>query len=386
MQKDMFKEKINMLVFVIGLWMLMLRQMAAMMPIVPKFSNIAYVYGDKVLWLGIAVLGFLIIANKPTIIDIIACAWSIVAFQISDNAVLMILTFLLFALYKSDIDRNFAVKAWMVPVTFLMIVVLPLYPILHMQGNPIAEDYGGIRWNYFFGHPNGFGLWFTFWIFGMIYLGYKRLSCWMVSLILLGVAVFLAVVPGNKTAALVLLLGIPILLLERYSWKLCRLILYVIPIVSILTTVVLTLLYYYGVLLCDQYVFHPTFSMRFQDAAINLQQCPLNLLGQKVLHLGESIAIHGVIRHDVSMDNGIVAVLIYYGIIVGILLIGFFVKSIFKLLSAADEKDRIKVILLVLTFVFGMMEWLAWYGTIGFSMFFLGEWIRKDDKKKSELA
>jgi len=151
-------------------------------------------------------------------------------------------------------------------------------------------------------------------------------------------------------------------------------------------TVVLTMLYYEGILLCNQYVLHPTLSMRFQDAAINLTECPLNLWGQKVYHLGENIEFYGVIRYDVSMDNGIVTALIYYGVILGSLLVLTIIMNIFIQAKAEDERHRMQAILLTITFVMGMMEWPAWYGTIGFPMLFLGDWVRDNDKKKSKIS
>ena len=386
MTQDKVKEKIGIIFFIMALWMLMIRQMAAMMPILPRFSDIAYIYGDKVLWFGIFLLGIVIVGNKPLVLEIIMCLWSVVSFQISSNSALMILVFLLIAANRINIDKCDIVNAWMIPVTIAMVLVLILYPILHAQGHPVAEDYCGTRWNYFFGHPNGFGLWFTFWILGILYLGQKKMTCWVMSLVLFVAAIFLAIVPGNKTASIVLLLGIPFFILEKYCWKLWKVMIYMIPAGCILMTVVLTQLYYQGILLCNQYVLHPTMSMRFQDAAISLSECPLNLWGQRVYHLGESITFYGVTRSDVSLDNGIIAILIYYGVVLGMFLLAFFVESIYIQAGSEDNSCRIQVILLVLTFIMGMMEWPAWYGTIGFPMFFVGDWIKNNDKKKSKIT
>lgn len=386
MTREQIRDKVSKIFFIIALWMLMIRQMAAMMPILPNFSSIAYVYGERVLWMGILLLILAIVGNRPSPLDIIVCAWAAISFQISGNAALMVLTFLLIAIRRINIDRVDIGKAWMIPVTIAMVLVLILYPIMHTQGHPLAEDYCGTRWNYFFGHPNGFGLWFTFWVLGIIYLGQKWLSWWLSCLGLLGAAVFLAIVPGSKTAAVVLLLGVPLLILEKYCWKLCKLAIYIIPIGCAVATAVLTMLYYNGTLLCNQYVLHPTLSMRFQDAAISLSECPLNLWGQKVYHLGQNILFHGVMRNDISLDNGIVAVLIYYGVILGTLLLVYFVDNIYVQVQTDDKRVRMQVIFLILIFVMGMMEWPAWYGTIGFPMFFLGGKVKKDDKKKSKTT
>lgn len=365
--------------------MLMLRQISAMMPDVPYFSLVAIAYGNKILWIGILLLAIVIICNRTNLLEIVACLWAAVTVYISDNTMMLILVFLLIAARNINIDKECIVKAWMVPVTIVILLSVGVYSVLHMQGNPLAIEYDG-RWTFFFGHPNGFGLWFTFWILGIIYLGRKRMSCWFAVLVLFIATVFLAIVPQNKTSAIVLALGMPLLVLEKYWWKVCKIVLYAIPVLCILVTFFLTTLYYQGILLCNQYVLQRTFSMRFQDAAINLKECPLNMWGQKVYHLGQDMVLHGVIRRDVSMDNGIVTALIYFGLILGTLLVTFFVISIFLQAKTEDERHRLQAILLAITFVMGMMEWPAWYGTIGFPMFFLLDWIKNNDKKKSEIT
>lgn len=361
----------------------MIRQMSGMMAIVPYFSSIAGVYGNKILWLGIFLLVIVIICNKPTIWEVIACAWAMVTVYISDNTMMLILMFLVVA--ARNIDKISIVRVWMAPVTLVMAVSIVLYPILHAQGDPMAVEWYG-RWTFFFNHPNSFGLWFAFWILGIIYLGRTRMPRWLESLLLVGASAFLVALPQSKTAAMVLILGIPLLLLEKYNRKVCRAALCAIPILCIAVTVVLTTLYYRGTLLCNQYVLYPSFALRFQEAAINLMKCPPNLWGQKVYHLGQNIVLYGVTRQNVSMDNGIVAAIIYYGVILGTLLVAFLVANIFLQAKAEDERRVMQAILLAITFVMGMMEWPAWYGTIGFPMLFLGDWVRKNDKKKPEAT
>lgn len=358
----------------------------AMMPIIPKFSFIVEAYGDKILWSAIIMLGVVIICNKPSVWDLIACVWSIVTVYISGNAVMLILMFSVMAARKSNVEKVSIVKAWMLPASILIIIILILYPIMHAQENPIAADYCGTRWNYFFAHPNGFGLWFGFWVFGAWYLTEKKISRWITSLMLLMAAVFLAKVPESKTTAIVLIMGAVLFIMEKYAWKICRVIVCIMPVFAILLTIGLTYIYYSGILLCNQYVLHPTLSMRFQDAAINLTKSPLNLWGQKIYHLGESVEFYGIVRNDVSMDNAIVGMCIYYGIVLGILVIATMVLTIFKQVREEGEKYRIQAILLSLTFVMGMMEWPAWYATIGFPMFFMGDWLRENDKKKSKIT
>ena len=73
MTKEKFKQNIGVVIFIIALWMLMIRQLSAMMSIVPYFSWIAIVYGNKILWLGILLLAIVIICNRPMIFEIIGC-------------------------------------------------------------------------------------------------------------------------------------------------------------------------------------------------------------------------------------------------------------------------------------------------------------------------
>lgn len=385
MTKEKMKDRISIIAYIGALWMLMLRQFSAMMPLVPRFSTIVYNYGDKMLWFAIAVLAIVITCNKPSIWDVFACIWSIVAVVISGNPMMMILVFLVVAIHRINIDTRKIVKAWILPVSVLMITVMVAYPILLMQGNPIAEPYDVTRWTFFFSHPNGFGLWFSFWILAVIYLCEEKMPRVGVCIVLFVASLFLVFFPQNKTGAIVLLAAIPLLLLEKYNRKLCKFVVHAVPIACIVVTIVLTIIYYKGILPCDQYILHSTFSMRFQDAAANLTVCPLNLWGQKVHHLGQDVELYGVVRREVSMDNGIVAALIYYGLIPGVLFIISFLRNMFAKIRVEDKKYRMQAILLVVAFVMGMMEWPAWYGTIGFPMLFLGDWI-KNDKKKSEIT
>lgn len=383
---EKLKKDICVCGFVIVLWLFVLRQLSAMMAIVPYFSSIAIVYGDIILWTGILLLGSILLCNRPTIWEIIACIWAVITVYISDNTMMLILMFLMITSHKISIEKRDIVKAWMIPISIIMILSIVLYPILHAQGNPVAIDYCGVRWNFFFGHPNGFGLIFTFWILGIVYLIKEKVPLWGVELLFLVASAFLLLAPQSKTAAAVMVLGGLLFFLEKYSWKTCNIMLYLVPIGCILVTIILTAVYYLGIIPCNQSVLYPTFSMRFQDAAINLKECPLNLFGQKVYHLGQDIELYGVLRRDVSMDNSIIAALIYFGVLLGTFLVGLIVVNIYNQARAEDKRHRIQAILLTLTFVMGMMEWPAWYGTIGFPLLFIGDWIKKDDKKKSEIT
>lgn len=368
MNNEKKKQDIEWIFFVLAYWSLIIKQIMEMMSIVPNFYSFSINYGNKVLWCGIFILAIIVVKNKPSFFELILCIWAPVTFLISDSSMMLIFVYTYIAAKKFDKTR--IIKAWMIPVSITMLLSILLYPILYLKGSTFAVDLYG-RETFFFNHPNSFGLFFCFWILGIIYLVGGKLPFYGKAIILLTSSVFLLRFPESSTPAVVLILGVVLLFLEKYSWKICKKVVRLIPVVGILTTIWLTAIYYFGILPCDQKVLHRTFSMRFQDAAINLKACPLNLWGQKIPHLGQYMVLYDVWRPEVSMDNGIIAALIYYGIIFGMLFLVLFVASIFLQTKSSDKRQETQVILLAMTFCMGIMEWPAWYITIGFPMFFL---------------
>lgn len=391
------KKIVTNILFAGGMWLLILRQMCAMLSIFPLIANIGYIYSNKMLFLAAICLILEIVINRLRAIDVVLLVWAYCTIHISNNTMMFVLILLMLA--ARYVSHEYVALIWLTLVAPIILACIVGYACFLPTDSPYIFIYAG-RWTFFFNHPNSFGLWFTFSILAILYLIYNKVPDWSIYVILMLGAVFLFFFSECKTDTIVLLLLIPLLWLSKKHDRMWRWVVYAIPIVSILMTVLVTYMYYSGKWLCDYYFLHKSFSMRFQDAAVALTQYNVNWLGQKIIHLGQEAFLHGVRVGWVSLDNGPVALLLYYGIVGFAVLMILFFKELYCI-EKRNDKFSLQITILSIVFLMGIMEWPAWYGTIGFPMLFLADEydsisvklingkIRKKgwhDKKKSEIT
>jgi hypothetical protein len=110
--------------------------------------------------------------------------------------------------------------------------------------------------------------------------------------------------------------------------------------------------------------------MRFQEAAIGLSLCSPTLFGQPILYKGQTWTFYGVTRGSVAVDLAYVTIFIYYGIIGGIVFLTLLYKTMIQKLQ---QKKGLILVLLVLVCIYALQEWLAFYITIAFPLFWVSD-------------
>lgn len=327
----------------------------------PLSSNAIY-------FLGIALLILSTLLSEFTIWDILLIAYGFSSFVTGFDTLLLSFLVLLIAVRNMDIEKVTAFYAYFQAV--ILGACTGLYFVLLAAGSSYASlsvIAGRVRCNFLFSHPNNYAVQVVFTVLAYLYVKRKVLPYWMTNVILSVTAVFLYVFPNSKTAVVTVLVYMGCRFLVRYArilWK--PFIRVILPATAVIVVIFVFLFYTGHASVISNYI-ADTFEARFSGAATAFRMYNVNLFGQELEELGETVYVNGE-WSIFWLDLAYIRILFTFGIVGTVV---FFVPLFKAVGRYIREKNYIILSLLAVAIVYGISEWTAFSITTVFPLLFL---------------
>lgn len=314
-------------------------------------------------WLYYAVLALswcAIMLRGWNVLDLILCAISLFTYVPGDFNQFGILMLLL--VVSRGLDQRWLIQVWFGMHMVLVALCTILYPIFFRLGSYhatvlVAPTNGGIRYNFFFTHCNGFGMTVAFCALAFVFLYYGKESVRYVlsNLVLLGGGGLCWFGPKCKTAAMILILSAVMLAVYRLLPKLFRFGMWVgLPVVLVLAFG-LVFGYYFGVIPPNYEILSAnTFTARFVDAAVMMKLYPLTLFGQGIHVLEQFVEIDQFARVT-CFDFGLLRIVVRFGIFGAVVFYGAVIAATYRVLK---RQEWLKAMMIILMMIYCTMEWI----------------------------
>ena len=341
--------------FFLSFWMqcAIMMQMSYVLPLgLEEWEGLYYVVMGLA-WCAILLRGW-------TVLDLVLFAVSLFTYFPGDFNEFGILMLLL--VVARGLDQRWLVQVWFGMHLVVLALCTVLYPIFYRLGSYhatvlVAPTNGGIRYNFFYTHCNGFGMTVAFCAlaFVFLYYGKSRIRYALSNLVLLGAGALCWFGPKCKTAAVILAFSMILLALYRFLPRLFQFGMWVgLPAVLALAFG-LVLGYYWGIIPPDKEILSAgTFTARFVDAAVMMKLYPLTLFGQGIYELEQFVEIDQFARLT-CFDFGLLRIVVRFGVFGAVTFYGAVFAAIYRVLK---RREWLKAMMIILMILYCTMEWI----------------------------
>lgn len=375
-------KKYNMYLYDISL------EVGIILLLINKFSKIievltnSFLASNYIYWLGILLVILAALLKGISCIEILLIIYCCVSFILIHDATLFSFLVLTITVKKSNMD-NILRLFLRIQVLVLSICII-VYPVLLELGSPYAKisyitGRSVTRYNFFFSHPNNFAIQCVFTVLAYIYLYRDKLSYYKTNIIILFLILFLLIFPKSQTAVIVLIIYLVVRFMIKYAkliWK--PFIKFLFPIISVCISI-LVYMNYKGMEFPFLDYIMGTFSARFLGAAMSFHIYKVNLFGNYLNEIGNTLYIDGQ-WNTFWFDLAYIRMLVAFGIVGAFIFYYIFLKG---LIMHMREKNYMVLSLLVVVMVYAISEWTAFSTMTVFPLLFCNIVFQSEDKNSN---
>lgn len=375
-------KKYNMYLYDISL------EVGIILLLINKFSKIievltnSFLASNYIYWLGILLVILAALLKGISCIEILLIIYGCVSFILIHDATLFSFLVLTITVKKSNMD-NILRLFLRIQVLVLSICII-VYPVLLELGSPYAKisyitGRSVTRYNFFFSHPNNFAIQCVFTVLAYIYLYRDKLSYYKTNIIILFLILFLLIFPKSQTAVIVLIIYLVVRFMIKYAkliWK--PFIKFLFPIISVCISI-LVYMNYKGMEFPFLDYITGTFSARFSGAAMSFHIYKVNLFGNYLNEIGNTLYIDGQ-WNTFWFDLAYIRMLVAFGIVGAFIFYYIFLKG---LIMHMREKNYMVLSLLVVVMVYAISEWTAFSTMTVFPLLFCNIVFQSEDKNSN---
>ena len=375
-------KKYNMYLYDISL------EVGIILLLINKFSKIievltnSFLASNYIYWLGILLVILAALLKGISCIEILLIIYCCVSFILIHDATLFSFLVLTITVKKSNMD-NILRLFLRIQVLVLSICII-VYPVLLELGSPYAKisyitGRSVTRYNFFFSHPNNFAIQCVFTVLAYIYLYRDKLSYYKTNIIILFLILFLLIFPKSQTAVIVLIIYLVVRFMIKYAkliWK--PFIKFLFPIISVCISI-LVYMNYKGMEFPFLDYIMGTFSARFSGAAMSFHIYKVNLFGNYLNEIGNTLYIDGQ-WNTFWFDLAYIRMLVAFGIVGAFIFYYIFLKG---LIMHMREKNYMVLSLLVVVMVYAISEWTAFSTMTVFPLLFCNIVFQSEDKNSN---
>lgn len=298
----------------------------------------------------------------------------IVYFNSKDDTILLLFSILIAS--RGIEEKKIITFLYQIQKSVLIICVF-LYIILLLLHSPLAEiqhEAGRTRYYFMFSHPNIFSVQLLFVVLAFIYLNFERLKFYQVILCLFLTGLFIFLFPNSKSAAFTSWIIMMIFVGKQYFKQLYRhFIKWIIPVIIIfILFFIRKAIGAYSSGQIDNTV--SLLSNRFDLAAIALDLYPINLFGQIIDELGQTVYWKGSWR-VLWVDMAYIRLFITCGLVGGCTFLYYFIKETYYEIK---NKSFLPVVMLMSVALMGTSEWVAFSILNAFPLIFIRRVLEKN--------
>lgn len=362
--------KIKDIVFYLGCLLMIIYKFSGVMPIFEGTFFRTYFF----LFTGVILVVLFVLISGFTIIDILLIAYGLFSFFWVKDTTLLTFLILVVAIKNRDFDE--VVTFYFHIQSFILSICIILYPVLYVARISYAQSSviaGRFRYNFFFTHPNNFAIQVVFTVLAYIYIKRKTLSYWGINVILIITSIFLYVFPNSQSATIILIIyGVSLLLMRNFKilWK--PFVKIVLPVLIISTIYIVYSFYNEKNTELTSYI-RGTFSVRFIGAAKAFLLYDLNLFGNKMTEIGQTLYLNGR-WESFWFDLAYARIILAFGIIGGGIFYFFLFRTMYILIK---EKNYDVLLLFICILFYALSEWTAFSTLTVFPLLFMSKAIDK---------
>ncbi len=320
---------------------------------------------NKILLSIIILYGISMLYTKITIREIILCIYGLITYFISKDVTLLFFIFVIIS--SKGINKEEIIRFWLIIESSILGLCMIIYPILYQLHSPYAVANmidGRFRYYFFHSHPNTFGVNLAFCIMAYIYVKYKKLSYFRISILLSITALFIYLYPNSRTASFILIIFMIFLFLMKKMpriWKTGMKI--ILPFLF-----GFSLIFVLRILKGEEFSKN-NFVSRFIGVTAMLKIYPINAFGHFIENLGELVNIDG---NWITLwgDVAYIRLFITFGIVGGWIFLKKFSRTLYIYLK---KKEFLRVSLLAIVCVYAVLEWSAFQIMTSFPLIFVAE-------------
>lgn len=354
--------------------------------LINKFARVINIFTNTIFstnyiyLVGIFLVVLSVLIKRFSWIDLLLVAYGYFTFISVHDATLF--SFFVLLIATQNINTDDILRIYARVQTFILSACIIVYPILLVLGSSYATvsysaGRSAIRYNFFFSHPNNFAIQCVFTVLVYIYLYRDKLSYYKTNIIILFTIVFLLVFPKSKTAVIALIIYLVVLFMIKYAkliWK--PFIKFVFPIIIICISI-LVYMNYKGMALPFANYITGTFAARFSGAAMSFHIYKVNLFGNYLNEIGNTIYINGQ-WSTLWIDLAYIRMLIAFGIVGASIFYYIFFKGLIRHIK---EKNYTVLSLFVVVIVYAIAEWTAFSILTVFPLLFCNISFQSRSKK-----
>lgn len=304
---------------------------------------------------------------------------AVISYSISNMSEFLTLVLIVIASKNIDIKRTlkFLIAFNMTVIGIHMIAWLIMF-IADRENIPVIyrdnDSNNRVRYNFYLGHPNFFSAAVVWTTMMYAYLKFEKLK-WYDYLLMIGIAIFIYVVPNSRTSAMLLVALLILIPIFKKNLKglvnICK---FAIPIIFI---ILITLVLTYDV---NPYIdeINKIFNSRMKLAIATYKEYGIHLLGNDLpLFEKELTNLYKYGMTALTIDNAYYFMLFSQGILSSVIFTLFYTK-----LTLVKGIEKKKILFLTIWSLFAVTETMALTAVIAFPLLFGGELLEKKHVKE----